>query len=29
VPDVRLRLDEIDNVQAEVAALLKASEDTI
>ena len=29
VPDVQLRLDEIERVQTEVAALLKASEDTI
>jgi len=29
VPDVHLRLDEIEHVQAEVAALLKASEDTM
>ena len=29
VPDVHLRLDEIDHVQADVAALLKASGDTI
>lgn len=29
VPDVRLRLDEIDKVQTEVAALLKMSQETI
>jgi hypothetical protein len=29
VPDARLRLDELDNVQAEVAALLRASDETI